>query len=109
VKVEPAAKASPHLGRVCRDGGTHHARSDERRPGEAIPVSASIRRNAAAESLVPLLVELGAIDPRVTDDRPLGGELRVHFSVADEAALSRILQRDEVLWAEPQGCINLDG
>jgi hypothetical protein len=109
VTIGPASKVGPYLGRICRDDGTERSRMDERRPGEEIPVSATIKKDADPGVLSPRLVALGAHKLQVFDQRSLGGALRVQFTAADEATLSKIVQLDEVEWVEPPGCMNLDG
>jgi hypothetical protein len=94
---------------VCRDAGAQGSRSDERRPGEAIPALAIIQKDADPAAVSQRLGALGAHDMHVNDDRGLGGSLSVRFSAPDVDSLTRIVQLDEVQWVEPPPCINLDG
>lgn len=93
VPYQPAFKLASSIGRVP-------ARSDERRAAAATPMDATLFDDADPEQVSALLTEAGAGGITVLDDRPLGGRLRVRFSLADFTALEQIARIEDVRWVE---------
>jgi hypothetical protein len=93
VRYQPAFKVSPAIGQL-------EFRTEERRAVEGLWLRAVLFSDADPTAVAAAIIETGASDIVVLDDREIGGEGRVRFVLSSKESLPGIARLEEVRWIE---------